>query len=66
MSNSQTSKLVLMTAWDQVRAKKLRPGGVRCSSNNRFNGDQAALAFRANCGPVHRNKSPVSRSPHRR
>jgi ABC-type uncharacterized transport system substrate-binding protein len=29
----------------QVRAKKLRPGCVRCSSDNRRNGDQAALTL---------------------
>jgi hypothetical protein len=31
------------TASGQVRAKKLRPGCVRCSSDNRRNGDQAVL-----------------------
>jgi hypothetical protein len=34
-----------VTGWGQVRAKKLRPGCVRCSSNNRRNGNQAALTL---------------------
>jgi hypothetical protein len=45
-----------MAAMGQVRAKKLRPGCVRCSSDNRRNGDQAALTLRAISGLMHRSK----------
>jgi hypothetical protein len=41
------SALPVMAASDQARAKKLCPGCVRCSSDNRRNGDQAALTLRA-------------------
>jgi hypothetical protein len=40
----------------QVRAKKLRPGCVRCSSDNRRNGNQAALTLRARRRLLHRSK----------
>jgi hypothetical protein len=36
-----------VSVWDNGRPKKQRPGCVRCSSDNRRNGDQAALTLRA-------------------
>jgi hypothetical protein len=43
----------------QVRAKKLRRGCVRCSSNNRRNGDEAALTLRAISGPFRGSPGPL-------